>query len=258
MTHAAHHSARALADVSTGTILAQVEIAAPIERVFAALTRGDEIVKWWGADQPYRTTEWTSELRAGGAWKSVGVGADGAPFSVEGEYLAVDPPRGVTFTWKPDWDGGRVSTVSYKLEAIESGTRVVLRHEGITDPASCRNHTTGWERVLNWLASYVVAPVQVKHVMARLVPPRPDFAMTMTPAEREVMGRHVMYCKGLIDRGKGLLFGPVADPNAGVWGCGILLVADDAEAQALLAADPAVTSGIGARYELLPFLNIMR
>ena len=249
-----YEAARAVADVVAGTILAQVEIKAPVERVYAALTQGDEIVKWWGSDDLYRTTQWTSELRPQGAWKASGVGADGAPFTVSGEYLVVEPPHRVSFTWKPEWDGGHVSTVSYRLEPIEGGTRLVVRHDGLTDrPDSCRSHSEGWERVLGWL----VAHAALHHVLARLVPPRPDFAMTMSPTERATMGEHVAYCRGLLQQGKALLFGPVAD-REGIWGCAVLTVADDAEARALVDADPAVTSGIGARYELLPFLSVIR
>ncbi|HTV25338.1 MAG TPA: SRPBCC domain-containing protein [Polyangiaceae bacterium] len=257
-------AARAIADVVAGTILAEVEIRAPVERVYAALTRGDEIVKWWGSDDLYRTTEWTSELRPQGAWKATGVGADGSPFTVSGEYLVVEPPHRVTFTWKPEWEGGHVSTVTYRLEPIEGGTRLVLRHDGLTDrPDSCRGHTMGWERVLTWLVAHASTPSapgaapQARYVLARLVPPRPDFAMTMSPTERATMGEHVAYCRGLLEQGKAILFGPVVDGPA-VWGCGLFTVADDAEARALTDADPVIKAGIGARYELLPFLNIMR
>lgn len=254
-----HKAARAIADVAAGTILAQVDIAAPIERVYAALTRGEEIVKWWGSDDLYRTTAWTSELRPQGAWKATGVGADGSPFTVSGEYLVVEPPHRVTFTWKPEWDGGHVSTVTYRLEPTPTGTRLVLRHDGLTDrPDSCRGHSQGWERVLTWLTAHAAAPAPAPHyVLARLVPPRPDFAMTMSPAERATMGEHVAYCRGLLQKGKAVLFGPVAD-REGVWGCAVLTVADDAEARAIVDADPAVTGGIGARYELMPFLSVMR
>jgi uncharacterized protein YndB with AHSA1/START domain/uncharacterized protein YciI len=260
-------AARAIADVAAGTILAQVDIAAPIERVYAALTRGDEIVKWWGSDELYRTTQWTSELRPQGAWKSSGVGADGSPFTVSGEYLVVEPPHRLTFTWKPEWDGGHVSTVTYRLETTPGGTRLVLRHEGLSErPDSCRSHAQGWERVLGWLAAHagraaapapVAAPAAQHHVLARLIPPRPDFAMTMSPAERATMGEHVAYCQSLLRKGKAILFGPVADRD-GVWGCAVLSVADDAEARSIVDADPAVTGGIGARYELLPFLSFVR
>jgi uncharacterized protein YndB with AHSA1/START domain/uncharacterized protein YciI len=254
-----HKAARAIADVAAGTILAQVDIRAPIERVYAALTKGDEIVKWWGSDELYRTTGWTSELRPQGAWKSTGVGADGSPFTVSGEYLVVEPPHRLTFTWKPEWDGGHVSTVTYRLEPTPEGTRLVLRHEGLAGrPDSCRGHSQGWERVLGWLAAHAAAaPAPQHHVLARLVPPRPDFAMTMSPAERATMGEHVAYCRSLLQKGKAVLFGPVVD-REGVWGCAVLTVADDAEARAIVDADPAVTAGIGARYELLPFLSIIR
>jgi uncharacterized protein YndB with AHSA1/START domain len=61
-------SARAIADAGSGTILATVEIAAPPERVFRALTTPDEIVRWWGSDDAYRTTGFTADLQVGGRW----------------------------------------------------------------------------------------------------------------------------------------------------------------------------------------------
>ena len=73
----ASNGARAIADVSTGVILATVSIAAPPERVFRALTEPGEIVRWWGSDELYRTTNHVADLRPGGAWRSEGKGADG-------------------------------------------------------------------------------------------------------------------------------------------------------------------------------------
>src|SRR5262245_47193804 len=133
--------ARAVADTASGTVLASVEIAAPPERVFKALTTPEEIVRWWGSDSVYRTTEWVQDLRVGGRWKATGKGADGSPFSVEGEFLEIDAPRRLVHSWKPEWDGGHVTRVTYRLEPIERGTRVTVRHEGFGDRAeSCRNH----------------------------------------------------------------------------------------------------------------------
>src|ERR1019366_3405609 len=126
--------ARAVAAVGEGTIVGIVEIAAPVERVFRALTDGDEITKWWGSPELYRTTGWVADLRPGGHWRASGVGADGASFHVEGDYREVDPPHRLVHTWKAPWDGDNETTVSYKLEAIEGGTRVTLRHEGFGDP----------------------------------------------------------------------------------------------------------------------------
>jgi uncharacterized protein YndB with AHSA1/START domain len=57
--------ARSIADITEGDILAQVEVAAPPERVFRALTT-EELTKWWGADELYRTTRFTMDPQPGG------------------------------------------------------------------------------------------------------------------------------------------------------------------------------------------------
>lgn len=148
-------SARAIADVMEGIVMATVDIAAPPERVFRAITDPKEIPKWWGSDDLYRTEEHTSDFRVGGKWTSRGHGADGTPFGVEGEYVEIDPPRKLVQTWKAPWDGNNVTTITYRLEAIDGGTRVTVKHEGFGDRHdSCRNHGEGWERVLGWLHDF--------------------------------------------------------------------------------------------------------
>ena len=84
--------ARALADVNRGTILAVVEIAAPVQKIFDALTSSD-VTRWWGSPDTYQVTEWEADVRPGGKWRADGVGAaDGHRFSVGGEYLEVSSP----------------------------------------------------------------------------------------------------------------------------------------------------------------------
>ena len=53
--------------------------------------------QWWGEKGLYRVTENHSDLRPGGKWSS----ADGKPFSVDGEYLEIDRPRLLVYTWNP-------------------------------------------------------------------------------------------------------------------------------------------------------------
>jgi len=92
------------------------------------------------------------------------------------------------------------------------------------------------------------------HVLCRLIPPRPTFAHDMTDAEAKIMQAHAAYWQELAERGTAVVFGPVADPN-GVWGLGIVQVEDETDLQALTSNDPAVTSGIGTRYEILPMVR---
>jgi uncharacterized protein YciI len=87
--------------------------------------------------------------------------------------------------------------------------------------------------------------------LLRLIPPRPTFPQDMTDAERQVMMQHVAYWTKQMGEGRVIVFGPVADP-AGAWGVGIVQVKDEAAVHALRDGDPAVVSGIGFRYEVLP------
>ncbi len=91
-------AAKALADLSQGEILATVEIAAPPERVFRALT-SKEIIDWWARPGVFDTREWTGDVRKGGRWRASGV-ARGQPYVLEGEFLEVQPPTKLVHTWQ--------------------------------------------------------------------------------------------------------------------------------------------------------------
>jgi uncharacterized protein YndB with AHSA1/START domain/uncharacterized protein YciI len=256
------NAARAVADVGQGTIIATVVIEAPIERVFAALTVPEEVARWWGSDDTYRITDWESDPRVGGRWRSAGRSKDGQTFGVEGEYLEMDPPRKLVQSWKYSWDGGgEPTTVTFRLDTVDGATRVTVRHEGFEGrPQSCESHRQGWERVLDWLADYLRAAQPAEpatfYFLLRLRPPRPSFAQDMRPEEMQVMQQHVEYWKMQLHKGVAIAFGPVADPE-GAWGVGLVEVAGADELAALQQADPAIRSGIGMRYEALPMPRLM-
>ena len=134
----------------------EVQVAAPQERVFRALTDPNQLVKWWGQKGLYHHTKWTADVRAGGAWRSEGVGdQDGAPYNVKGEYLEVDPPRRLVFTWQASWSGPLKTVVAFDLVPITDGTLVRLRHSGFAGaPAAATGHYQGWVRVLGWMQAF--------------------------------------------------------------------------------------------------------
>lgn len=148
-------AARAIADVSAGSVHALVEIAVSPERVFRALSSA-EILKWWGSADTYRCTRWEGDVRVDGRWRTDGMNNDGTPFWVEGEYLEVDPPKKLVQTWRYGWDpNASVTTLTYLIDAIPGGTRVTIRHTGFgIAHEACLSHGDGWERVLLWLTEY--------------------------------------------------------------------------------------------------------
>ena len=95
-----------------------------------------------------------------------------------------------------------------------------------------------------------------QHFLCRLIPPRPNFVVTMSAEEGAVMQRHAGYWSAMLQRGVAIVFGPVADP-AGDWGVGIVAAPDEAAVHALRDADPAILSGRGFRYEILPMPQLV-
>ncbi len=54
------------------TIVVEIYIAAPPERVFEAWTDPQQRLAWWGDDAAYRGTKMDSDLRVGGKWRTEG------------------------------------------------------------------------------------------------------------------------------------------------------------------------------------------
>jgi uncharacterized protein YndB with AHSA1/START domain len=151
------------------TVLAEIFIAAPPARVFHAISDPQQLSHWWGENGLYRITERSADVRPGGKWSCVGVGADGKSFGVEGEYLEVDPPRRLVHTWIASYMGGLKTVVYFDLLAqpvhglhpsgprkAGTGTLVKVRHEGFAPaPQAAAEHGEGWKRVFGWLQAYV-------------------------------------------------------------------------------------------------------
>lgn len=152
-------------------------------------------------------------------------------------------------------EGGRPTTVTFRLDPIAGGTRVTVRHSGFGERRdSCQSHGQGWERVLGWLQEHLAVR---QHFLCKLIPPRPTFQQDMSDAEKKVMQEHVAYWANLCEKGVALVFGPVADPNGG-YGVGIIRVADQEELADLQRKDPTIRSGLGFKYETFPMPAVMR
>jgi len=143
MTEIKRGTAKALADLTEGEILATVEIAAPLERVFRALA-SREIIDWWARPGVFDTREWTGDVRKGGRWRASGI-ARGQPYVLEGEFLEVQPPTKLVHTWQRVGIPGAPTTVTYHLQPIDGGTRLTLRHTGFVPPDACGSVGEGWQ-----------------------------------------------------------------------------------------------------------------
>ena len=137
-------------------ILHQIEIQASPETVFTAWTTPEQMVAWWGDEGNHHLTAWTGDVRKGGKWHAEGIKSTGQPFSIIGEYLRVEPPKHLSFTWKHDWEENSDTTiVELEIQPKGKGTLLKLKHHGFQKQESRDGHNEGWGRVLSWLQRYM-------------------------------------------------------------------------------------------------------
>jgi uncharacterized protein YndB with AHSA1/START domain len=121
----------------------EIHIEASRATVFAFLTEPDKMLCWMG-------TEVSFEPRPGGAYRCNVNGEDVAA----GEVLEIVPHSRVVYSW--GWEGGEelppgASRVEISLEEAEGGTRLILRHSGLSVHLAER-HGEGWDHYYARLA----------------------------------------------------------------------------------------------------------
>lgn len=120
---------------------------ASVEEVFAAWTDPVSMASWMS---PVGHAEAECDLRVSGRFRVVMVGED-MRIEHTGEYLEVDPPRRLSFTWKSAYTGSDASVVTVTLTPDPEGTRLELVHERL--PADqVDSHAGGWDTMLDRLA----------------------------------------------------------------------------------------------------------
>jgi len=120
------------------------------EKVFAAITRPDQILQWWGPDAG-TTVSAEIDLRPGGKYSIVFRLTDGSEHNPHGVYREVVANEKLVFTWEwPDW----VSQVTILLRPIDIGTELTLKHENLP-PKEIDSHHDGWTGWAGELQTYI-------------------------------------------------------------------------------------------------------
>lgn len=143
-----------------GRIDRDIEIAAPPERVYRALTDARELSAW------FQVTIDGDITPGGDVWMtSVMPGHAGQRFRVT--FLELTAPHTVVWCWHPgevdpavDYSKEPRTTVRFTLEAAPGGTRVTVAETGFDEIALARrakvygDNEQGWTEVLVWLRGH--------------------------------------------------------------------------------------------------------
>jgi uncharacterized protein YndB with AHSA1/START domain len=157
-------SSTALA-TETFTLEIRRTIRASAERLFAAWTQPEGLLRWWG---PRDVTCIGAEidLRVGGSYRIANRFPDGRILWIAGTFELILPPHRLTYTWGLEPEAGvpppvllptGPERVTVYFEPAGDATEVIVRHERIASDALREQHGRGWEGCLDGLAEYAEA-----------------------------------------------------------------------------------------------------
>jgi uncharacterized protein YndB with AHSA1/START domain len=122
---------------------------APIAEVFDWWTQADKLREWMS---PVGMAEATVDLRIGGKFRIVMRSGDVA-IDHTGEFLEIEVPRRLVFTWVSPFTGPEPSLVTVELEPDgDDATRLRLIHSKLPQ-AIAASHRDGWGTMLERLAT---------------------------------------------------------------------------------------------------------
>lgn len=144
-----------------GDLYYERTFAASPERLWQAFTDPTQVPMWWG---PRNTTTEVVEMdvRPGGKWRYVSHAPDRDDVEFYGEYLELDPPKTLRWTFMFDLQdvGPQGGPETMRFEPVEGGTRVTsIGHMGspeVIEMALATGMTKGaietWDRLEALLA----------------------------------------------------------------------------------------------------------
>ena len=129
---------------------------APRADVYRAFAEMDRYAQWMGPEG-VRVIECNSDLRVGGAYRTVFRSAEGKTHIVAGRFREVVPDERLVFTWawEQGGDSGPETIVTIEFIDRAGGTRVRLT-QAVFDTLETRDHhAAGWEGSLDRLEAYL-------------------------------------------------------------------------------------------------------
>jgi uncharacterized protein YndB with AHSA1/START domain len=130
------------------------KIKASPAKVWAAITRPEQMLQWWGPDAG-PTLKAEADVRPGGRFSIIFRLLNGDEHNPTGVYREVLPERKLAFTW--EWPGmpERESLVTFLLKPLGSGTELTLIHEHLPDEEARESHEQGWCGLLDKLPIFL-------------------------------------------------------------------------------------------------------
>ena len=137
------------ADETAPVLVVRRHIAVPRERVFDAWLSSESLAQWMRPGDFTHATV-VVEPRVGGRFRIVMEGGTSVCFDHVGEYLAIERPSLLSFTWMSKATDNQPTVVTIEFHERGGGTDLVLTHRRLAATA-IEGHRRGWTDVLRVL-----------------------------------------------------------------------------------------------------------
>jgi len=138
------------------TIISEIDIAAPPDRVFRGICDAETVRR-----RAPHLDVFEMDLRVGGKWRmEIGMAKPHRGVSVikhDGEILEIAPPRLLVYTWFANFHSNpkHRSIVRWELTPTKNGTHVKVTHSGLlSEPVARGDYAGGWPGVLQELKEF--------------------------------------------------------------------------------------------------------
>ncbi|HYL38985.1 MAG TPA: SRPBCC domain-containing protein [Bryobacteraceae bacterium] len=134
------------------TVVIRRRIPARREEVFAAWT-DPESIRHWMCPGDVQTATAELDVRVGGKFRLV-MKSPQRDYVHSGEYLAVEPPAKLAFTWSLGENEPPLTRVTVELADAGESCELTLTHQRFADSETARRYSGGWDQIGQKLAEY--------------------------------------------------------------------------------------------------------
>ena len=139
-----------MTDEAAPVLVVRRHMAVPRERVFEAWLDSESLAHWMRPGNFTHATV-TVDPRVGGGFRIVMEGrTDGLDHEHRGEYLAIEPPSLLSFTWISRSTDYQPTVVTIEFHERGTGTELVLTHRRLA-PKAVEAHRQGWTDIVRLL-----------------------------------------------------------------------------------------------------------
>jgi uncharacterized protein YndB with AHSA1/START domain len=124
--------------------------------VFQAWT-DPHLLRQWLCPDPGAVGEATCDPVVGGTYRLVMVFDHGA-YEVTGEYLEIDPPHRLVFTWLTDRTAGQHTQVTVTIRPDGDLTTMTITHDRLPSDTYRASASSAWTNVIERLDRILTSP----------------------------------------------------------------------------------------------------